>query len=310
MAQKLKNQIVLRKKSVHKRRSKNEKNPRTWKQYFFIFVVVLFVGGVAYMLLGSSLLRVRQFDTQGTKRVDKNNIIKVIEQEINGNIMTYIQKNNYFFVNNNKIVESILADKRIKNVQITKKFPDKMIIEIEEYDKVAIWCTDMTMQTCFVLDGDTVIKQVMMKDAIVTENDHFIIVDETHREVSIGERVMAADYIKKIEALGSELVYVLNVEIKQPSTVASRGSNEVRFMTDEGWYIIVDLAHELDEIFDIAKLFVKKVDLPSRRPDLEYVDMRFPEKIFYKMKEGVEQVEESDEMQKPDDKNAKDEDVD
>jgi len=273
-------------------RKKNIKNPRTWKQRFFIFATLLFLGGVVYTLLCSTLLTVYEFDIQGIKRVDESKIVKIIEHNIDSDIMSYVHRDNYFFVNTGKIGESILEDNRIKNVYVTKEFPNKIIVEIEEYDSIAIWCTDMTMKTCFILDDDTAVRQVMLEDAIVVKNKHFIIVNETYHELSAGDRVMAKKYLKKIEKLGSELVYVLNVEIEQPFTVASRGSNEVRFMTDEGWYIIVDLTHDLDEIFDIAKLFVKKVNLPSRRPNLEYVDMRFPEKIFYKMKDEIEQVEE------------------
>ncbi|MEN8252570.1 MAG: hypothetical protein ABFQ53_03255, partial [Patescibacteria group bacterium] len=50
----------------------------------------------------------------------------------------------------------------------------------------------------------------------------------------------------------------------------------------------------VEEILNVAKLFTKKIDLPSSRYDLEYIDMRFPEKIFYKMKDGVEKISEDE----------------
>ena len=289
MAQKIKSKIVRRKNSSRKQRKKNTKNPRTWKQRFFIFVVIIFIGCVGYIFLCSNLLNVHQFDIRGTNRVDKNQIINVIESDIDGQVIACLKKKNYFFVNKHKIIKDILKDNRIKNVNITKQFPDKIIIDIQEYDDVAIWCKSMAMKSCFVLNGEIAEREITMEDPVVVENKHFVIVDETHQDISIGDHVMTEEYLNKIKTLSKELVYVLDVKIEQPFRVASRGSHEVQFMTDEGWYIIIDLSHDLDEVFDIAKLFVKKVELPSRRSDLEYVDMRFSEKIFYKMKDGVEQ---------------------
>lgn len=305
MARKSKSKIVRRKKNVHKQTIRNTKEPRTWKQRFFILIVLIFAGGMGYVFLCSDLLRVYKVDVHGFDRVSKNQIVGIIEQNMNGKIISCIKKSNYFFINKNKIIEDILKDNRLENVYITKKFPDKIIVEVKEYGNVAIWCTDIEMKTCFMLDGDTAGQQVMMEDAVVTDNKHFVIVDETQHDTFVGDRVMAEKYLNKIEVLSSELKYALNVEIEQPFKVASRGSHEVRFMTDEGWYIIIDLTHSTDEIFDVAKLFVKKVELPSRRNDLEYIDMRFPEKIFYKMKEGVEQVEEEEDEEVEGDEDKK-----
>ncbi len=289
MTQKTKSKIVRRKNNSQKRRRKDEKNSRTWKQKFFILVVVIFIGCVGYIFLCSNLLDIYQFDIQGNNRVDKNQIINVIKSDIDGQIIACLKKKNYFFVNKNKIIKDVIKDNRIKNVNITKQFPNKIIINIQEYDDVAIWCKSVAMKSCFMLNGEIAEREITMQDPIVIENKHFVIVDETHQDISIGDHVMTENYLNKIKTLSKELVYVLNVEIEQPFIVVSRGSHEVQFMTDEGWYIIIDLSHDLDEVFDIAKLFVKKVDLPSRRSDLEYVDMRFSEKIFYKMKDGVEQ---------------------
>ena len=305
MAQKAKSKIVRRKNSSHKHKKRSIKNSHTWKQKLFIFSVIIFVGSVGYVFLCSNFLNIHKFDIRGISRIGEGQIIDIIEQNLNGQMIACLKKRNYFFINKNKIIEDVSKDSRLKSINITKQFPDKVIVEIQEYDSVAIWCKSMAMELCFVLDDEIAKRQIAMEDSVVTENKHFVIVDETRQDITVGDRVMGKEYLTKIETLGSELVYVLDVEIEQPFKVASRGSHEVRFMTDEGWYIIVDLSHDLDEIFDIAKLFVKKVELPSRRSDLEYVDMRFPEKIFYKMNDGVEQAVEEKEIKERDDSKDK-----
>ncbi len=289
MARKNKSKIVHRKNNLRKHKKKNIKNSHTWKQNIFILAVVFFIGTVGYIFLCSDLLVVHKFDIRGVNRVNKDQIIDIIKYDINGKIISCIKKNNYFIIDKNKISKDILKNDRLKKVNIIKRFPDKIIVEIQEYDNLVIWCKSSAMEACFLVDGEIVKKQVSMDNSVVVNNRHFVIVDDTHQDISIGDHVMSEEFLKKIEILGRELVYMLDVKIEQPFKVTSRGSYEVRFMTDEGWYIIIDLSQETKEILDIAKLFATKVDLPSRRSDLEYVDMRFPEKIFYKMKDGVEQ---------------------
>jgi len=294
MVRKIKSKIVRRKNSTYKQKKRKVKNPRSWKQIFFILTTVIFVGSIGYIFVCSNFLNIYKIDVRGASRVDKNQIIDIVERNVDNQIMSCIKKRNYFFVDEKQIIEDILQDNRLKNISITKKFPDTLIVEVQEYDSVVVWCKSEALESCFILDGAIAKRQVTMDDLVIIENQHFVIVDETHQDISVDDRVMAEEYLEKIKILGKELLYVLNVGIEQPFKVASRGSHEVRFMTDEGWYIIIDLSQDSDEILDIAKLFVKRVDLPARRSDLEYVDMRFAEKIFYKMNDGIEHTVEED----------------
>ena len=251
---------------------------------------------------------VDKFDIHCCDRVDKNQIIDIIEHDLDGQIVSCLKKKNYFFINKDKIIKDILKDSRLKTVSITKEFSDKMIVDVVEYKNVAIWCASETKESCFIIDNGIAQKQITMEDSVVTNNKHFIIIDNAHKDVAVGDHVITEENLQKIETLSNELKFVLDAEIEQSFKITSQGSGEVQFTTDEGWYIIIDLSQDLNKILDIAKLFVKKVDLPGRRSDLEYVDMRFREKIFYKMKDGVEQIEENEEIQKTDKKNTKDKD--
>ena len=309
MARKTKSKIVRRKNATHKQKKRKVKKLRSWKQNFFILAVVIFVGSIGYIFICSNFLNIYKIDVQGVGKINKNQIIDIVEHNMDSQIISCIKKRNYFFVNKKEIIGDILQDNRLKNVNITKKFPDTLIVEVQEHDSVVVWCKSEALETCFILEGEIAKRQVTMDESVIIENQHFVIVDETHHDILAGDRVMAEEYLEKIKILGQELLYVLDVEIEQPFKVASRGSHEVRFMTDEGWYIIIDLSQDSNEILDIAKLFVKRVDLPARRSDLEYVDMRFAEKIFYKMNDGVEQaVEENEIVDKSEDiKDDKDE---
>jgi len=264
----------------------------TWKKWIFVLSVIVFVGIVGYILFYSSLTKVNEFYIRGTNRTDSDDIVQMSKDVLSGNSIVGVARDNYFFVNSDDIAAHILTNQKIKGVVVTKEFPHKIIVDIVEYDTVPVWCIGSIDGKCFTVEGGYIHDEVNRYADMITQNKHFFIVDESNEDVISGDRVITPDDLAKVEILGKELIYTLSVGIEQPYLATSRGSHEVRFMTDEDWYIIIDLTHDVDEIIDVAQLFMKKIQLPSRRIDLEYVDMRFPEKIFYKMKDGVENLEE------------------
>ena len=294
MGRKSKSTIIRRQKNIPKKRQKNIEDRRTWKQWFFIVAVGLFVGGVGYIFLCSTFVEINKFEIQGTNRVNENEILDMVNDKISGDIILCLKKNNYFFINVNAIQDDILQDKKIREVIVQKEFPGTIHINITEQEVLPIWCLGSIEGNCFVLEDGIATSVVKLSEDVIVQNEHFVVVDQVRGEINVGDRIIATEMLNKIEKLGEELIYVLDTVIEQPYIIESQGSHEIRFVTDEGWHVVVDLTQDVDEILYIAKLFIKKVELPSHRNDLEYIDMRFPEKIFYKMKEGVEKVEDED----------------
>ena len=288
MARQSKSKVIRKKKKVPQK----TRMSWTWKRWVFVLSVIVFVGIVGYVLFYSPLAQVHEFEVNGTNRTNSDDIVQMSKDMLSGDFMVGVARDNYFFVNGNNIVTNILIDQRIKSAVVTKEFPHKIIIDVMEHDVVPIWCIGSMSGKCFTLESGHIKNEIDINSEMIVQNKHFFIVDESNEDVTIGDRVITSDDLEKVEILGEELIYTLSVGIEQPYLATSRGSHEVRFMTDENWYIIVDLTHDTDEIIDVAQLFMKKTQLPSRRIDLEYIDMRFPEKIFYKMKDGVEQSEE------------------
>ena len=292
---KKKSKVVRHKKNTTKkviRKQENERPVRTWKNWFFILVTIIFIGVVVYLFIFSSLTRINDVQVNGVEKEQKEKITQAINKSLEGKVVNGIMRSNYFFVNKSDIVNSILKNKRIKEVVITKKFPQTINVDITLYDVLPVLCLDDIHGECFILEDGIVKEKINFDSEIIKQNQYFVIVDEGHENVEIGEQIILPEYLEKIKYLGEELKYALSVEIKQPYIILSKGSNEVKFFTDEDWYLLIDTTQDSDEIIDTIKLFFHKADLPSRRTDLEYLDMRFTDKIFYKMKENIEQVEE------------------
>jgi hypothetical protein len=304
MAKKEKDKVVRRKKVAQDKKPKKQRNEKpawTWKKWLFVLAVIIFVGIVIYVFIFSPLVEVNDIQVNGVDNNKEERVVQVVQDSLEGKVVNGIMRDNYFFVNKNDIRNAVLEDKRIKEVNVTKKFPQTIIVDVVEYDVLPVWCLGSMQGNCFVVEDGHIKESVTLDSDVIVQNNHFIVVDKGRDNVEIGEQVILPEYLENIEFLGEELKYTLSVGIKQPYITLSRGSNEVKFFTDEDWYVLIDISQNPDEILDVIKLFFAKVELPSRRIDLEYLDMRFPEKIFYKMKEGTEQTEENieEETQNP-----------
>lgn len=288
--------IMVKKKDkiVRKRvsRPRKEKDRKTLRQWTFFISVVFFIGLVGYIFFCSSLVSIAIIDVVGAKRVHTDDIVSAVERNISGSKVWCIKNNNYFFLHTDDILRTIHEDQRIKSVDVVKQFPDTLRIVITEYDVVPVWCVGSIDGACFELQDGCIVGEVDMNAPLIHDNRHFVIVDHGHDTLDDGQCVITPDNLDNIKFLGEELIYMLNIGIVQPYVINFLGTQEVRFDTDDGWYILADFGYDVHETLDVAALFMKKVELPSNRSDLEYIDLRFPEKIFYKMKDGVEKSEE------------------
>ncbi len=258
----------------------------------FLFLCVCFVGGLIYVFVFSSLVHVVDISVSGATRVDAEDVRTKVRAQLEGEFMPYIARRNYFFLNRDAIIQSIKTDQRVQSVEIRKKFPDGIDISITEYTVVPVWCIGDMRNACYVLDADGCVVVPTTIDAdIVTQNPHFIVVDKGHDTLAPHQCIITGTQLHTIGYLGEELTYAFNTTITQPYVIEYLGSHEVRYNTQDAWYILVDVSHDADAILHTAKLFNNKVDLPGKQADLAYVDLRFVEKIFYKMKDGVEQQE-------------------
>ncbi|MFA5986333.1 MAG: FtsQ-type POTRA domain-containing protein [Parcubacteria group bacterium] len=289
------NSKVVRSSREKKETAKKEKNPKKW---FFVLMVIIFVCSVGYVLFYSPVTEISHIAVEGSHRTDAQNIINGTQDTIAGEIFGRIKRNNYFFLNTSDIIKKISEDQRIKSVVIKKVFPDTIVISVEEYALFSVWCIGSEEGACYELADGCVVRSVDMNSALIQQNDHFVVVDKARDHVDIGQCVILQKDLDTIAYLGKELIYTLNVGIVQPYFIDVRGSREIRFVTDESWQILASLESATKDTLDTAKLFAHKVALPVARNDLEYVDLRFAGKIFYKFKDGVEIQEDTGEKEK------------
>lgn len=93
--------------------------------YSFILLIILLI----YICISSSIFNLSKVTLKGNDKIVKNDIIKMASIELGNNLFQY---------NINEIEKNILKNPYINYVKVSRKIPNKLIIEIKENTEDAI----------------------------------------------------------------------------------------------------------------------------------------------------------------------------
>jgi cell division septal protein FtsQ len=279
--------------SIHE----NKKQGIAWGRFFYRIALLSFIGAIIYSLFFAEFLSVNQIKIAGLSQLGEKNILNVINSEIVGKYLMLIEKNNLILINSNSIENSFKKKFiKIESVKITKKFPNTLIVNIRERESSMIFCSK---NDCYLIDWQGIAYSKMDYSLPeVSEKRLAIIRDLSNKTVNVGETIFTADYIEYIVKIGEKVKSEIDIEMEKEYETPNRVSSDIRGTTQEGWRIFFNGNISLQKETDMLRIVLGE-KIGDRRKDLEYVDLRSENKIYYKLKQGTqEEVNKEEESQK------------
>ncbi|MFH1552010.1 MAG: FtsQ-type POTRA domain-containing protein [bacterium] len=256
--------------------SKKKKRKKIWTKFFLAIVLLVFLaGGIIYSLY-LDYFRIKNINIEGNYILNKQEIEENIKNSISGKLFYVLPKNNILIISteeiNNNLAENFL---RIKNLEVAKNFPDSLDIKISERKTYGLFCKE---NGCFFLDKNGYV----FSKSIFVSGDIFIkFLDERENNnitfktylLDINEFAQIRDFI---DGLKTESVMISQVVFKKDGLF--------EFQTEEGWYIL--LSERSDYKLSLDNLKIALINqIKEKRPELEYIDLRLENKVFYKFKD-------------------------
>lgn len=270
-------------------------------RWWFRLVFVLFIGTVVYILFFSDFMRITTITVSGTHVLTESDIERSIQEELDDKFLGVIPRNTFPFVGE-KMIERKLEDtfRRIDTVWVNRVFPDTVNAVIVEHEAVLVWCRDQGKSDCYMIDRNGVAyEHVDWSSPDIVQNDQVTVIDEKGYEVILNDAVLAPEYVEQLMHVRGAIGRASGIGFNEDIIVPSRISNEARLEAQEGWIMLVGLAHPLEQTERTIKTFFEKTVFEKSREELEYVDARVAEKVFYRFKgdpvESDEEKEVSDE---------------
>ncbi len=244
-----------RKKKIKRRKS----------MLFLICLIFLIV--LVYIFLFSSLFKIQAIEILGNKEVEAEEIKNSFDY---GNI---------FLVTENKIKNDLIKKiHKIGDLEISKNLIKRSIkLTIEERGRLGIACqVKEETEDCFYIDKQGVI----FEQAPQTSGSLILLIkDYSQREFYLGKKIFEQRIVDFISQARQDLSSEIGLTALD-FNVLSFPPKDLKVMTNEGWYIIFDLEGDIkNQLRSIKVALEEKIE---NRENLEYVDLRIENRIYYK----------------------------
>jgi len=263
-------------------------------RWWFRIVLVLFMGTVFYILFFSDFMRITTITVTGTHVLTESEINQMMREELDHKFFGIVPRSTFPFVAP-KIIEQKLAEtfRRIDTVTVKGVFPDTLTAMITEHDAVLVWCRDHGKTDCYMIDRNgTAYEHVDWSSPDIVQNDQVTIIDAKGYDVVLNDVVLSPEYVDQLMHVRGAIGRASGVFFDDDIVVPSRISNEARLTTPEGWYLLVGLAQPLAQTERTVRTFFEETAFEKAREELEYVDVRITEKVFYRFKGDPEESNE------------------
>ena len=230
-----------------------------------------------------SAVRIKNISVSGNSTLESGEIISAASGFLRGKYFGIYPRDNILIFPKEEISAG-LAEKfgRIKKVVVEGDFPDSLLINITERKPTALFCgaqpeADSREEdfVCFFIDEDGI---VFERAPDFSDNVYVKFYAESEDGVSekIPEKISGFKKMMKFtEAARRGGVDIMKVVMEKEGLR--------KFYISEGWYIMLKENDDFQTALENLELALEEKIKDSRKY-LEYIDLRFGNKLFYKYK--------------------------
>lgn len=237
------------------------------KLYLKIILVVFLI----YLVVYSDLFKIKTITINGADLINKTELEQIVDEQINSWRWFMLPQKNLLFISKKKIIQAINKKYGLAEIEIKRGWK-KITVNIKE--KVNYLIVNNNEKLFFADKQGIMIREVPQEEAN-QYLDEFPMLN-VPGEINIGDSIVSnkmVDFILKL----NEKIKNLGIEIKD---YKSGGLNEITLITKAGWQAHFDINNDFDtSIENMQMVLNNKVKDISK---LEYIDLRFGDKIYYK----------------------------
>ena len=229
---------------------------------FWIFLVFLIVIGILYFIFFFPKFQISKIEISGNKNVDSNAIKGFLSLNV-GHI---------FLVNTEVLEQKVLYEfPFIESVVVQRKFPDTIVLKIEERKPFAVFCQN---NKCFNMDANGVIFDELRN---ISQNMVVVKKELDEKEVFLGQNIIEKNIVDIIYNVEKSLKDNFQIGIKEALI-----SDTLIFKTSENWQIYFDPNSDTDLAITKMNILLRD-EIPIKdRKNIQYIYLQYKDRAYYK----------------------------
>lgn len=261
----------------HRTQQKRTKIRKFLSRFGIVFILI---GGCVLFLLMSPWFRFESLVLSGNVSIPSEEIMRVANNFLSGRVVWFFPRRGMFVFRPGAFESYILKEfPKLSAADVSRSFSRELILHVREHSSWGLYCKT-NADDCFYISQDGVL---VASAPQLTGNSVFRITDQ--RTVSafyiLGEQVIEESDAVFLHQVIDLLADRYQVTIRE--VVLGRVfQDQTELLTNEGWYALVDKHTDKDRALENLTLVLDKHI--TNRVLLEYIDIRFENKVFYKNK--------------------------
>lgn len=258
--------------------SRKERIKKLKNLFLFIVISGLFLG-IIWMIFLSPFFKIKKINIVSENAyLNRDDIMKIISETAPLGF-----RENLLLVSKFRLKKELTAAfPAIKDITIKKSLFHTLMVDFRQRIPVGIWCYPAGGQpqadNCYYFDSEG----IAFAYAPQTEGGLILkITDLSKNDISLGNKVLdngrinfVMDFMDKIDKINT--FRILEFKVIPSSSV------DFEAVTDNGWSIYLDDKQEPASA--VNNLMIVLDEAIKNTGNLEYIDLRIPSRIFYKLK--------------------------
>lgn len=246
-----------------------------------ILLLVAMVAGITW-LSRLTMLNLSAIEVEGNAAVPAEDIEVIAQRHLEGMIYYLFPRSNKFLYSKDLILEDIVtAIPRVKEVELSVK-GQTLVVNVLERAPAYTWCTGApkkTKEDCYFIDNDGFI---FSKAPTFSGNAYVAFYGLVQKELPIGSTYLDKNTFLNLDGI---IEFFKLKEIPTYALLASSNGNfELYF--EQGGKLIFKNTQASTTVTSNVELFMRdtKVLTAAQLPLLDYLDVRFGNKLYVKLK--------------------------
>ncbi len=260
-----------------------QKRRRSFKRvsiFLSIGIVFIFIGLVFFLRMDR--FQIRDVNIEGARIIQESDLRKSVDDTLSGSYVWLIPKSNTFIYNLGTLKSYLLEEfPGIQSITLARDGFNKISLNIEERKPHVLWCPDKDEvdQQCYFIDDTGLL---FAEAPSFSGNVYFIFRGKLDKDTPLGARLMSQQDFTSFEQFISLITKNLHVDIVG---VTFKEVGDFDLDLASGTKILFNKTLSYDDMYNNFGSVLKSDQFASSTIDsLEYLDMRFGNKIFFKNK--------------------------
>lgn len=251
-----------------------------WKIFAYVLGALLVVGGVA-LLFGMDTLRITEIHVGGQKHVSPRAVRESAVKALTGSYAFVFPKNNTLLISKKEITAAIIEGvPQVETVLVERTGLTAITVTITERSGEAEWCQGSDRTVCYLADASGVLFTETPKNkrgAASTTLPQYSFPLKKPNASPLGQTILSP----KLFMLLTDFTTAMHTKDWHVAKVGPNETGDIELTFSDGTRALLPADDNLESALRNLTLVLSTETFLTGKP-VEYVDVRFGNKVFYK----------------------------